>query len=66
MTTEPKEQKDDPKQFLGILFKCCNLYSRIYKNRDGKAYEGRCPRCGRHIVVPIGNKGTAHRFFEAC
>ena len=57
------ENKD--KSFLGILFECCNVYGRIYKNKDNTYYEGRCPRCMRHIKVKIGEGGTNQRFFKA-
>ena len=62
-----KEKKAIKKQtnFLGIMFKCCNIYGRIYKNKDGTAYVGRCPRCMRSIKVPIGEGGTNSRFFNA-
>ena len=51
--------------FLGIHFKCCSVYSRIYKNKEGTAYEGRCPKCGALVRVPIGSEGTRSRFFVA-
>jgi hypothetical protein len=57
--------KHGPRRFLGIYFRCCNLYRRIYKNKTGTAYEGRCPLCGAQAVVPIGSHGTTGRFFEA-
>lgn len=53
------------KKFLGIHFRCCNIYARIYTNNENTAYEGHCPRCGKRIVVPIGKGGTESRFFEA-
>ena len=53
------------KKFLGVHFRCCNLYARIYINTQGTAYEGCCPRCGKRIHVPIGKGGIANRFFEA-
>ncbi len=49
--------------FLGVHFAACRIYGRIYRNREGTAYEGRCPRCGRPIRVPIGAQGTTSRFF---
>lgn len=58
---EPKKKTN----FLGIMFKCCNIYGRIYKNKEGTAYVGRCPRCMRTIKVPIGEGGTNRRFFNA-
>jgi len=54
----------DKKKFLGIKFTCCGIYTRIYVNRDGTAYEGRCPRCLKPIKLKIGEGGTDTRFFE--
>ena len=53
------------KNFLGIYFECCNIYTRIYKNKTGDAYEGKCPKCFKKVFVPIGDKGSAERFFKA-
>lgn len=61
--TEEKTPKT--KNYLGIMFNCCNVYGRIYKNKEGTAYIGRCPGCMRSIKVPIGKEGTAQRFFNA-
>lgn len=54
-----------PRPWLAIRWKCCSAYSRIYRNRDGDAYEGRCPRCGKLTKAIIGHGGTNARFFEA-
>ena len=61
------ENADERKKtnYLGIMFNCCKVYGRIYKNKDGTAYVGRCPRCMRPIKVPIGEGGTNRRFFNA-
>lgn len=61
--TEEKTPKQ--KNYLGIMFNCCSTYGRIYKNKEGTAYVGRCPRCMRSIKVPIGKEGTSQRFFNA-
>ena len=49
--------------FLGILFDCCRVYGRVYRNREASAYEGRCARCGRPVRAAIGPGGTQRRFF---
>lgn len=51
--------------FIAIHFRCCNQYSRVYRNRSGTAYEGACPRCAAPVRASIGPGGTSRRFFEA-
>jgi hypothetical protein len=63
--TENSHFSRETKKYLGIHFTCCNVYVRIYRNKDQTAYEGRCPRCGKPVRVPIGNQGTSSRFFIA-
>ena len=52
------------KKFLGLKFTCCGVYSRVYVNHDGTAYEGRCPKCLKPVKLKIGEGGTDNRFFE--
>ena len=59
-----EEEKSSKRQFLGIWFECCHVYGRLYKNKDGTAYVGRCPRCLRSFRVKVGNGGTDRRFFR--
>lgn len=59
------ESRPQPRPFLGIFFKCCRVYHRIYRNSAGDAYVGNCPRCLKSLRVRIGSGGTDQRFFEA-
>lgn len=56
---------EEKRKFLGVHFKCCNVYSRVYVNKEGTAYKGACPRCGKRIEMRIGKGGTDTRFFSA-
>lgn len=51
--------------FLSVLFACCNVYQRVYRDSSEAAYMGRCPKCGRSVRFPIGQGGVATRFFRA-
>lgn len=49
--------------FLSILFACCGVYQRIYRDSDGARYAGRCPCCGKQVRFAVGPHGTTTRFF---
>jgi hypothetical protein len=61
---EPKKERKERK-FIGVHFKCCNVYQRVYLNPMGTGYWGACPRCGKQVRFVIGSGGSDERFFEA-
>lgn len=65
MSDENDEKEEKNSNYLGIMFNCCNVYARIYKNKDGSAYTGRCPKCMKTVKISIGSGGTNQRFFRA-
>ena len=62
---DPQDPQRTPRRFLGITFACCDVYSRVYVNRQETAYEGNCPKCARPVRAKIGSGGTDQRFFVA-
>ncbi|HBV65159.1 MAG TPA: hypothetical protein DEF45_19295 [Rhodopirellula sp.] len=58
----PEDQKVP---FLGIHFKCCKTYGRIYRSPLRLVYEGHCPKCRGLLTVPIGPGGLDTRFLSA-
>jgi len=54
----------EARPFIGINFKCCGIYCRIYRNKEQTAYEGSCPKCRKRVKLPIGSGGTSCRFFD--
>ncbi len=50
--------------FLGVMFECCGVYGRLYKNKAGTHYTGYCPKCMKPVKIKIGEGGTTERFFK--
>jgi hypothetical protein len=49
--------------YLRVFFECCHIYQRLYRDRSGEAYSGRCPHCLRPIRFRVGSDGTPARDF---
>lgn len=64
---DPERRKDGlrGRPWVGIRFDCCDVYTRVYRSRDGTAYRGACPRCSRQVTLSVGPGGTDSRFFIA-
>ncbi len=60
-------QEQQKRKFIGVWFECCHTYGRLYKNKEGTLYRGRCPKCLRSIQVRIDSNNenaTNRRFFR--
>ena len=70
LTSDPSPVSDDAsslvgRRYIGITFECCDVYTRVYVNREETAYVGNCPKCARQVRIQIGPGGTSERFFVA-
>ena len=59
----PRTARDRP--FIGMFFRCCAVYQRIYRSPDADRYVGFCPRCLRRVEVRVAPDGSEERIFEA-
>ncbi len=55
---------EERRPFVGIVWECCKVYSRVYLNRRGTAYVGWCPRCGKRVQMNVSPTGSTSRFFN--
>ncbi len=61
--SQPKQLSAPGRRFVGLHFLCCDIYTRVYINRDETAYEGHCPQCTKKVKLRIGPAGTSSRMF---
>jgi hypothetical protein len=54
-----------PRPYIGVLFECCGVYTRIYRKPDHDAYVGRCPKCFALVRARVGPDGVSTRIFRA-
>ena len=67
MADEDNQQKPIKRKFIGVWFECCHTYGRLYKNKEGTIYRGRCPKCLRTVQVRVdvnNENATNRRFFR--
>lgn len=63
---DEKSPATEPKQFIGILMRCCRTYVRAYLNGSGETFIARCPRCAGIVRIKVVDEGgSPNRFFEA-
>lgn len=53
------------REYIGVTFQCCHVYTRIYINKKRNAFVGWCPRCGVKMEVFISTEGSDSKFFTA-
>jgi len=63
--TSDSSKNNKKRPFIGMLFKCCNAYGRLYLNPKKKEFYGRCPKCGKAAVMKISSDGQKGNFFVA-
>lgn len=60
-----KNEETSSRPFIGMHFKCCNVYARVYLNAGGTAFVGWCPRCATRAEVRVSPTGSKTKFFTA-
>lgn len=56
---------EDQRPYIGVLFECCGVYARIYRQPKRMVYLGRCPKCLRLVRVRVAKDGVEARIFRA-
>ena len=51
--------------YIGVMFKCCNVYGRAYLNLRKNAFTASCPRCLSPVRIGVSPDGSKSRFFSA-
>lgn len=48
---------------LRVLFACCNVYVRVYRNDRTNDYRSACPKCAKPVRFTVAPGGTDARDF---
>jgi phage terminase large subunit GpA-like protein len=59
------EESIPKRPYVGMHFKCCNVYARIYLDAKQMHFRGGCPRCGRQVQLKATPSGSKANFWEA-
>lgn len=59
-----KNKNEGGREFIGIFWECCKVYSRVYLNSRRSAFVGWCPKCARRVQVDVSPTGSRSRFFN--
>jgi len=60
-----KQPAGGKRPFIGMHFKCCHVYARLYLNQAGTAFVGWCPKCARKAEIKVAPGGSKDRFYQA-
>jgi len=52
------------KPYVGMHYKCCKIYQRIYLNRRKTAFVGYCPKCTIKVELKVDPSGAKSKFFQ--
>lgn len=63
-SANPPAADAQARPYLSVLFDCCGVYRRIYRDPAGKSYCGYCPKCGKPVRFAIAQGGIQARFFR--
>ena len=63
--SEPAKKTTRKRPFIGMYFKCCHVYTRLYLNKTGRAFLGHCPKCAKKAKVIVSPTGSKDRVFQA-
>ncbi|MFM1919646.1 MAG: hypothetical protein RLZZ303_1280 [Candidatus Hydrogenedentota bacterium] len=65
-SAESSPGANTPRPWIGMHWKCCHVYSRVYLNHAETHFAGNCPRCGAPVRLrAVRGAGSEERFWTA-